>query len=79
LGVEQPHATFHRSNLNPVSIKPVPGHSPRSLSEMQSKKSRDNNDYDHHADDVKNIHFFAPVEATPTLVQWYWCALVPTR
>jgi hypothetical protein len=28
---------------------------------MQSKKSCDHYDHDHHADDVKNIHCIAPV------------------
>jgi hypothetical protein len=31
---------------------------------MQPEKSCDHDDHDHYADDVKNIHCFAPVEAT---------------
>jgi hypothetical protein len=31
---------------------------------MQAEKSCDYNDHDHYADDVKNIHFLAPIEAT---------------
>jgi hypothetical protein len=34
---------------------------------MQSKKSCDYNDYDHYADDVENIHCFAPIETTLAL------------
>jgi hypothetical protein len=36
---------------------------------MQPKKSCDHNDHDHYADNVKNIHCFAPIEATLALVQ----------
>lgn len=28
---------------------------------MKPKKSRDHNDHNHYADDVKNIHCFAPI------------------
>jgi hypothetical protein len=29
---------------------------------MQSEKAGDHNDHDHYADDVENIHCFAPIE-----------------
>jgi hypothetical protein len=44
---------------------------------MQSEKSGDHNDHHHYADDVKNIHHFAPIEATLPLVQPHRCVLVP--
>jgi hypothetical protein len=31
---------------------------------MQPEKSCDYNDHDHYADDVENIYFIAPIEAT---------------
>jgi hypothetical protein len=31
---------------------------------MQPEKSCDYNDHDHYADDVKDIHFFVPIEVT---------------
>jgi hypothetical protein len=36
---------------------------------MQPEKSCDHNDHDHYADDVKNIHWSAPIDATLALVQ----------
>jgi CspA family cold shock protein len=50
---------------------------PRSLSATQSEKACDHNDHDHYTDDVKNIHYFAPIEATLALAQLHWCVLVP--
>jgi hypothetical protein len=46
---------------------------------MQPKKSCDYNDHDHYADNVKNIHWFAPIEATPAIVQQRPGFLVPTE
>jgi hypothetical protein len=43
---------------------------------MQSEKSCDHNDNDHYADDVENIHCFAPIEATPARV---YCVLDSLR
>jgi hypothetical protein len=46
---------------------------------MHPEKTCDHNDHDHHADDVKNIHCLAPIEATPALIQQRRRILVPTR
>jgi hypothetical protein len=35
---------------------------PRSFSDMQSEKACDHKDHDHYADDIENIHCFAPIE-----------------
>jgi hypothetical protein len=51
----------------------------RSASDMQPEKSCDYNDHDHYADDVENIHFFAPIEEPLALVQQRWCVLVPVK
>jgi hypothetical protein len=37
------------------------------MPDMQSKKSRDYNDYDHYAYDVEDIHRFALIETTIAL------------
>jgi hypothetical protein len=46
---------------------------PKSLggesSNMQSEKAGDHNDHDHNADDVENIHCFAPIETCTTWTQ----------
>ena len=39
---------------------------------MQSEKAGDHNDHDHYADDVENIHRFAPIESLA-------CPLRPAR
>jgi hypothetical protein len=35
---------------------------PTSVSDMQSEKARNHKDYDHDADNVEDIHRFAPIE-----------------
>jgi hypothetical protein len=44
---------------------------------MQSKEACDNNDHDHYADDVKNTHCIAPIEAALQVFRAAGCA--PTR
>jgi hypothetical protein len=39
---------------------------PTSVSDMQSEKARNHKDYDHNADNVENIHRFAPIETCTT-------------
>jgi hypothetical protein len=48
-------------------IRLAAGYLPRRSSETQPEKSCDHNDHDHHADNVKNIHCFAPIEAAPRI------------
>jgi hypothetical protein len=60
-------------------IRLAAGYLPRRSSETQPEKSCDHNDHDHHADNVKNIHCFAPIEAALALVQQRRCAFVPTN
>jgi hypothetical protein len=38
----------------------------RKYSEMESEKACDHNDHYDYADDVKNIHWFAPIEECTT-------------
>jgi hypothetical protein len=45
-----------------VSAKRAATQSPRSFSDMQSEIAGDHNNHDHYADDVENIHCFAPIE-----------------
>jgi hypothetical protein len=46
---------------------------------MQAEKSCDYNNHDHYADDVKYIHFLAPIEETLALGQQRWRVLVPIK